>query len=160
MGSTFTVYLPLSDGFAPKNEKIQKKIPPGTGTILLVDDELDLVEAMAEMIGLLGYKTIATSPSEEALTIFKDNPEKIDMAIIDMDMPGFNGLELSKAFRGDRPELPIILCTGYDLRQWDLQHEEAPLFNQVLRKPIAFKHLAEVVHGAFHSATNKKSPEP
>ena len=117
-----------------------------------MDDEDELVEMMAEMINLCGYRTKSFTRSSEALEAFDRNPGQYDLAIVDMAMPGLTGLALATAFREIRSELPIILCTGYEDRQWESSSHGIPIFNRILVKPIKFSQLAEAMHSVLNPA--------
>lgn len=112
-GTTFNVFLPLA-------------IPPGlaeeehdelTGTrgehILFVDDEEVLTSMTANMLQRLGYRVTVRSSSLEALTTFQNHPDQFDLVITDQTMPGMTGMDLARRMLQIRPDMPIILCTGF-----------------------------------------------
>ena len=82
-------------------------------TILLVDDEEEVVSVEQEMLGRLGYSITARIGSVEALEAFRANPSKFDLIITDMTMPGITGDKLAGKMMAIRPELPVILSTGF-----------------------------------------------
>jgi len=111
-GSVFTLYLPAVDREELKSEK--KSAPPsGSEKILFVDDEAILAELGKRMLTSLGYWVISKTDSREALRYFKKYPEQFDLLITDMTMPNLSGADLACAILRIRPDLPIILCTGY-----------------------------------------------
>ncbi|MBU0995442.1 MAG: response regulator [Proteobacteria bacterium] len=115
-GSTFTIILPRFKGEGSVESKFDTgftEIPTGTEKILFVDDEKDLVDIGKELIGSLGYKVTATSNSMEALKIFTNQYKEFDLVITDMTMPDMTGEILAKNILTIRPDMPIILCSGF-----------------------------------------------
>jgi CheY-like chemotaxis protein len=114
-GTTVKVYLPLIDTRSDKTPAIStdQDIPTGNESILLVDDEEDVVEMMHFMLEKLGYQVISRDSSIEALDTFRKQPEKFDLVITDQTMPEMTGLELARQLILIRPDIPVILSTGY-----------------------------------------------
>lgn len=144
-GSTFHVYLPLiatEQKHAP--EKPQIVLPGGTERILLVDDEELLVEVMERLLDDLGYTVTSTTDSGEALLQFQEQPDEVDLIITDMTMPHCTGVELAEAALAIRPDIPIILCSGYSEY---IGQKEAKVkgIRQFLAKPVDKKTLAQCV---------------
>jgi len=112
-GTTFVVYLPhsaSSPAIAPDTENPVRK---EQGRILFVDDEATLARLGQTMLTHLGYEVVSYTNSEEALASFCAAPEHFDLVITDQTMPHLTGADLARALRGLRPDIPIILCTGY-----------------------------------------------
>ena len=100
---------------------INNKSDFGSGkTILLVDDEKDIAELLAEFFEALGYRVILTFNGDEAFIVF--NEEKIDIVITDIRMPKMNGLKLLKHIKSSMPRFPVILMTGFALNSRDLSN--------------------------------------
>ncbi len=113
-GSTFTVFLPKAREQVEKDHGEEKpSIPTGTEKILFVDDEELIVSMGKTMLENIGYQVTAKQRSSEALEIFKNQPEAFDLVITDQTMPDMTGLEMAKKMIRIRPDLPIIICTGY-----------------------------------------------
>jgi len=130
-----------------KNKKPQlghPPIPTGTERILFVDDEEHLAELWGEMLESLGYFVTAHTSSMEALETFQANPDRFDLMITDMTMPQIIGTELSKEARRIRPELPIILCTGFSVQISEKEAEEMGI-RRFLTKPLALLVLAQAI---------------
>ncbi|MBI4776225.1 MAG: response regulator [Deltaproteobacteria bacterium] len=119
-------------------------IPAGTERILFVDDEEHLAELWGEMLESLGYHVTAYTSSREALETFKANPDRFDLMITDMTMPQLTGAELSKEIRRIRPELPIILCTGFSVHISEREAEDMGI-RRFLTKPLALLDLANTI---------------
>jgi PAS domain S-box-containing protein len=112
-GTVFSVYLPKLEVDLPHEEAEPEPPPMGNERILFVDDEEVLVASGAEILELLGYDVTAVSSSPEALNIFRSSPDAFDIVITDMTMPGMTGKELTREILSIRPDMPIILCTGF-----------------------------------------------
>ena len=113
-GTSFHVYLPLLAG--EKGEwEAKAKIPivGGNERLLLVDDEADLVQLGNEALSAFGYQVVGKTSSVEALALFREKPHDFDLVITDMTMPGLTGVELAGECLRIRPDIPIILCTGF-----------------------------------------------
>jgi CheY-like chemotaxis protein len=114
-GTTVRVYLPLArtrlDETPAKSE--EQHFPMGHESVLLIDDEKDVLEVMHSMIEKLGYQVSSKNSSAEALDTFRNHPRQFDLVITDQTMPEMTGLELSEQLIRIRPDIPVILCTGY-----------------------------------------------
>lgn len=115
-GTTIDVYLPLIDTQSDNISEVSTKthIPLGTETILLVDDEEDVLEMMHLMLERLGYQVISTLNGVKALETFRKASKTFDLVITDQTMPKMTGMELIKALRLVQPDIQIILCTGFN----------------------------------------------
>lgn len=112
-GTEFTILLPRVIGTQPAVEKGRKPYPKGTERVLFVDDEDIQVRAMSRLLEHLGYRVVGLTNSRAALEIVRRDPEAFDLAIMDQTMPDMSGAELAREILRLRPDLPIILCTGY-----------------------------------------------
>ncbi len=112
-GTVFEVLLPRIDTEVPQKVSFAENLPGGTETILFVDDDRKLVYLGKKMLEDLGYTVIALSSSSDALDTFKNEPDKFDIIITDQTMPEKTGTDLVKNILSIRPELPVILSTGY-----------------------------------------------
>jgi len=111
-GTTFHLYFPVIQETAMASVEAQEP-PRGSGRILFVDDEEVLMEMGRDMLQRLGYTVTAHSRSIEALATFMNEPDAFDLVITDQTMPALTGIELAKRMLQIRPDIPIILCTGY-----------------------------------------------
>jgi len=109
-----------------------------------VDDEAIYAEMASEMVGRFGYDVDLRLDSEEALDIFKSDPEKYDLVITDQIMPNLSGEELVKEIRSIRPDMPTILCTGYSSQIDDLKAKSLGI-NAFVYKPIVRKDIAKLI---------------
>ncbi|HPJ41069.1 MAG TPA: response regulator [Spirochaetota bacterium] len=143
-GSTFEVYLPVSEY---KNEVTvnETEIPvTGHALILLVDDEEMLTEVNGSILETLGYSVTACSSGAEALRIFSDKPEAVDLVITDMTMPGMTGLDLASEIKKIKPGIPVILCTGFSEQLTKEKAEETGICDIVM-KPFTAAELGHAV---------------
>ncbi len=150
MGTTFQVLLPAHHEKAKTKEgSADLSLPSGKGRILLVDDEASIVEWSRKLLLKLGYQVDSTTESPEALTIFNKKPQDYDLVISDMTMPGINGLELSKHILKLRPDIPILICTGFSKGLTCKMLKEHGVFDRIM-KPIIASELANAVHRALN----------
>ncbi|MGD9246060.1 MAG: PAS domain S-box protein [Desulfobacterales bacterium] len=113
-GSSFHVYLPVIQTQGEKKEtQLVLPVEGGTERILLVDDELQIVRMEQQMLERLGYHVTVRTSSIEALEAFRSAPDKFDLIITDMTMPNMTGVELAKKIIEIKPDIPIIICTGF-----------------------------------------------
>jgi len=113
-GSVFSVYLPAVEQTAVIKEPKKKPLLKGKETILLVDDETEVVEIEKQMLEYLGYYVTTCTGSAKALEIFQDCSKAFDMVITDMTMPNMTGDKLAKEIIKIQPDIPVILCTGFN----------------------------------------------
>ncbi len=112
-GTSFHVFLPeINREIQPETATVET-LPTGAESVLFVDDERILVDLGREMLESLGYSVTACTSSLEALEIFKARPAAFDLVVTDMTMPGLTGRALARELMTMRPELPVILCTGF-----------------------------------------------
>lgn len=113
-GSTFDVYLPATPATVHAQQDTTPDIPAGNGQrILVVDDEPSILEIAASMLEQLGYRCITRASSTEAFELFRSDPACIDLVITDQTMPGMTGADLARAMLALRPDMPVILMTGF-----------------------------------------------
>jgi len=112
-GSVFEVLLPVIEAETKQKVKEPEALPTGTERILFVDDEPSLVNMVRQILERLGYEVETKINPVEALELFRSGPDRFDLVINDMTMPKMTGKRLAKEILDIRPDMPIILCTGY-----------------------------------------------
>jgi CheY-like chemotaxis protein len=112
-GTVFRVYFPSCRCETTLDQMPARTLLTGTESILLVDDETDLVEVGKTLLERLGYRVVACGDSSQALEIFRAAPDTFDLVITDQTMPHMTGVELAGKLFGIRPHMPIILVTGF-----------------------------------------------
>jgi len=114
-GTTFNIFLPISDKIFIKQEEPKIDIVKGTETILFVDDEDRIIDSAQEMLEALGYTVLTAKSGDEALYRFKENMDKIDIIILDMVMSGMGGGEVFDHLRKINPDVKVLLSSGYSI---------------------------------------------
>jgi len=144
-GSTFEVYLPLIQE-ADKKPEIDVTTPPITGheQVLLIDDEKIMAEMGKRMLDRIGYEVTIRTSSIEALELFRVAPDRFDIVITDLTMPNMTGFELAKELMQIRPDIPIILCTGFSETITEDKAKAAGI-REFLLKPIAAREMAKAI---------------
>ena len=144
-GSIFHVYFPALEQMAPVSVKTKiKDMPGGTERILIVDDENLLATLNKSALESLGYNVTATTSSTKALAKFYTHTDEFDLVITDQTMPDMSGLELAQEIMKIKPEMPIILCSGYS----SVVTEEEALaqgIKKYVTKPVNIGTLAQIV---------------
>lgn len=155
-GTRFNIYIPLvQSGFKEESVHPKSSIQTGTEKILLVDDEEAIAELQKRILERLGYDVISRVSSLEALEAFRANPEKFDLVITDMAMPKMSGNRLAAELIKIRPDIPILLCTGFS-QQIAQETADAMGIRGVLMKPIIIKELADKIREVLDKANIKK----
>ena len=141
-GTTITIFGPLAEVALAVADETAVPPPRGRGErVLLVDDEAPLLAATAEVLARLGYEPVSFSDSHAALAAFEATPERFDVVVTDEVMPGLTGTGLANVVRRHRPELPIVLLSGYSgpiLTQQAL----AAGVSELLVKPLQSREIA------------------
>ena len=115
-GTTFSVYLPTTE----KEVKEEKEMLPGEfakgkETVLLVDDEDMILDASEQMLKKLGYEVLLAGGGQEALEVYEENQDNIDMVLLDMVMPGMGGGEAYDRMKEINPDINVLLSSGYSI---------------------------------------------
>jgi PAS domain S-box-containing protein len=153
-GTTFNIYLPRLSHPAIIDKKAQKSIPCGDEKIMVVDDEETIVLMEKQMLESLGYNVTVMQNSMDALREFSDHPEKYDLVITDMAMPIMNGDELALRIMALRPDLPVILCTGFS-EIIDESRAKSIGIREFVMKPIIKRNLAEIARNALDNSQSR-----
>jgi signal transduction histidine kinase/CheY-like chemotaxis protein len=159
-GTVFRVYFPaILERTCEQPVKLDaRKLPDGAGTILFVDDEKKLAQAYHEFLSSLGYRVHTMTDSNRALERFTKAPDAFDMVITDYSMPGLRGDKLAQAILKIRPNMPIILCTGYS-HSFGEQDASAIGIQAFLNKPVELRSLAMAVSRFMRPAALRFEPD-
>jgi PAS domain S-box-containing protein len=153
-GTTFSVFLPLME---TTSETVQVEIVEnkafGNERVLLVDDETSIVELEKQILERFGYRVTSRVNSLEALKAFKAKSSSFDLVVTDMNMPYLTGAQLAEELLTVKPDIPIILCTGFSERI-DEEKAEALGIKGYLMKPIVVSEFARKVRNVLDD--NKK----
>jgi len=142
-GTTFTVYLPASRTAAPELAKEPVTSVSGNETLLIVDDEDAILNAVREALTSHGYKVFAISDSPSALNIFRRIPQEIALVISDIAMPKMDGKELIKQIKGIKPEIKILAMSGHT--KYIADKDGIREIDGFLKKPFESQYLLSVV---------------
>lgn len=112
-GSKFTVLFPITEKEGEIPAYKSESLPIGTEHILFVDDEIAIAAMGEQMLIRLGYKVTTRTNSVEALELFDSRKNDFDLVITDTTMPNMTGYQLAVELVRVRPDIPVILCTGY-----------------------------------------------
>ena len=144
LGSTFDVCLPLAKKVQVPETMTTEEPPRGAEHILFVDDEPALVESLQQILEHFGYRVTSTISSLDALELFRSKPESFDLVVTDYTMPHMTGDKLAQEILEIRPELPIIMCTGYS-NNIDPDKAHTLGIRALLMKPLIVTDLAFTV---------------
>jgi CheY-like chemotaxis protein/two-component sensor histidine kinase len=145
-GTEFRIYLPISHEDNPETEKaIEEAVKPldREATVMIVDDEDIILDVVFTVLNRAGIHVLKAQTGMEAIETFRNHEGKIDLVIVDMSMPGLDGIETFRRLREIDPELKVILSTGYS-------HERKKEFLDMgftgcLKKPYKLQDILSIV---------------
>jgi PAS domain S-box-containing protein len=143
-GTTVEILFPRTASVMQYDTEELNDLPGGQERILFVDDEETLIELGESMLIKLGYQVSTRTSSIEAIEAFKAKPQKFDLVISDMSMPNMTGEMLAQALLKIRPDIPIIICTGFS-EQISEQKIDQSGIKSFLMKPLTIRELARTV---------------
>ena len=130
-----------------------KKMSRPAPLILIADDDQAIVELETMVLETLGYRVTGRTCSNEALQLFQEAPRDFDLLLTDMTMPGLTGADLSLRIHAIRPDIPIILCSGFsEFIDGDKARDLG--VQAFLIKPVLYKDLAEAIRKALDGVQN------
>jgi CheY-like chemotaxis protein len=142
-GTSFHLFFPKIEGKV-EDSKLTKKIPRGKERILLVDDEKALTEMGTQMLGRLGYEVEGISNPLSALELFRLEPDRFQLLISDLTMPQMTGIQLAEEIKKIKPDIPIIICSGYSASLTEDQIKALGI-SEFIMKPVIKSELAQAV---------------
>lgn len=152
-GTVFEVYFPKAWYTGQDSIVATESLSGGGEHILCVDDEAPITEIYQRSLKLLGYQVTVRTSSVEALGAFRARPDRFALVITDQTMPNMTGIELIDALREIRPNVPVILATGYsELINKDTIQDHR--ISKILMKPITRRDLAAAIREALETAAN------
>jgi nitrogen-specific signal transduction histidine kinase/CheY-like chemotaxis protein len=152
-GTTFHVFLPKVEvELIPSTEPLLP-LSQGKERILFVDDEEGVVQMGRKMLERLGYEVIISTDGREALEIFRSQPEQIDLVITDQTMPNITGAELAQELMRIRPDIPVILCSGFS-ELIDQEKAKAMGIREFVMKPIITRDIGETIRRVLEGETS------
>ncbi len=155
-GTTFTIYLPLiTDPQSMLNNALDDSIAHGKGeTLLLVDDDAFLRQANADVLRSLNYQVIEAANGREAIRLFEEHVDAIDLVLLDVVMPEMGGVEAATRIRRIRNNIGIIFITGYD-KDGTLNSDITGEGENIIMKPLTIEKLSSTIHRHFLKSLDK-----
>ncbi|MBW2663801.1 MAG: response regulator, partial [Deltaproteobacteria bacterium] len=154
-GTAFHIYFPLIETKPVKPEIVSAgPIRKGSESILLVDDEEQIVFMVKQTLERLGYQVTIRTSSLDALEAFRAGPDKFDLVITDMTMPNMTGVQLAPKLLEIRSDIPIILCTGFS-EITDANKAKALGIREFLMKPIVRDQIARTIRKVLDEGKEK-----
>jgi PAS domain S-box-containing protein len=144
-GTTFTIYLPASEAEVIQEKESIVSIMRGTGTILLIDDEEMIISVGQELLTELGYKVLIAQSGLEAIEIYRQKYQDIDLVIMDMIMPGMGGGEAYDRLKEINPGVKVLLSSGYSINGQATKILKRGC-DGFIQKPFNMKQLSDRVH--------------
>jgi two-component system NtrC family sensor kinase len=155
-GTAITLFLPRSfEAMAqPREPAVAAGAPSPAGTVLLVEDNPDVVEVAGAYFGDLGYRTKVATSAQAGLDLL-ERESGVDLVFSDILMPGgMNGVELAREVRARFPQIVVLLTTGYSSRV----HEAMGQGFEVLQKPYDLAGLKRALQSALKAADRPSAP--
>ncbi|UCF91372.1 MAG: PAS domain S-box protein [Desulfobacterales bacterium] len=143
-GTRFEVLLPAIEAEVSSDAEGLKPLPMGMEKILFVDDELPLALLGKQMLEGLGYQVETRTNPIEALETFRGQPQRFDLVITDKTMPHMTGFGLAVEMKRIRPNIPIILCTGFSELK-DIRRADTTGIGEIAMKPLEMRDLAGII---------------
>jgi CheY-like chemotaxis protein len=145
VGTVFQVFIPiLGRGEIDLQTVTTTEIPKGQGRILFVDDEPALTNIGRQLLTILGYEVEGLTSSTTALEHFRQHPQRYDLAILDLTMPQMTGVDLAREILQIRPDLPIILTSGFAEQLGQEEFKKVGI-RELVQKPFRIRNLAETI---------------
>jgi CheY-like chemotaxis protein len=156
-GTVFHFYFPVAQGAAPVIQPRSRGVFHGQGQrILYVDDEEPLVFLMTRMLERLGYKVTGCIDAESALKLFGSTPQDFDVVVSDLSMPRMSGIDLARELLQIRPDIPILMASGY-VRPADNEKLRSAGLPDLILKPDTVEQLGEILHSLFENRRGRKA---
>jgi CheY-like chemotaxis protein len=156
-GSTFTVFLPSAGSQNPQEKRSSRPtVPGGHEHILVVDDEPTISDMTRKRLEKLGYQVSVSNGSMEALALFRKEKDRFDLVITDQTMPQLTGESMAGEFLAIRPDIPIILTSGYSA----VVDEEKAIQSGIkafLMKPVSQNELAVTIRKILDKRTGPET---
>ena len=161
LGTEFHICFPAVDApvtAIPAHTQDRARIDGKGKHVLYVDDEEAIILLMSRLLERQGYRVSGYTDQLEALAAVRANPEQFDLAVTDYNMPGMTGLEVAQALKEIRPDLPVVMASGYITEELRAQAPAAGI-RELIYKPDTVDDLCEAVARIAETVSaNSKSP--
>jgi two-component system cell cycle sensor histidine kinase/response regulator CckA len=152
-GTTFTVLLPLDtqNGARPEGTRLDRvgEAAETSGTILVVDDEENVRDAVSRILARVGYTVLSAAGGEEALELLRETRHRVDLLLTDVVMTGLTGVELASIAQKENPSIAVLFMSGYNESEV-LRHGVQTRTMHLLRKPFTMEELVQAVRDGLH----------
>jgi PAS domain S-box-containing protein len=143
-GSTFSVFLPVTEEAIPTAGEQGEQVVLGRGTVLVVDDDEAVLEACASILSYLRYTPICAATGGEAVELYRERAAEIDLVILDMILPDVSGTELFDEIRAIDPTAKVLLASGYSINGQAERILERGC-NDFIQKPFTIEELSQKI---------------
>jgi len=153
VGTTMRVLFPcVQTGMAVKLEAESPHVDSLSGQVLVVDDETQVLKTVGRMLERMGFEAVLSTSGEEAVRIFSEAPDRFGWVLLDVTMPGMNGRECLRSLRQLRPDIRVVMSSGYSVDVTESAGEDQP--DEFLGKPYTFKSLQAVAAKMLENESN------
>jgi PAS domain S-box-containing protein len=156
-GSVFTVYLPVETLEARETPVLTSSLSGGNERVLVVDDEPSVATLCGTILERLGYTARVVTDPLIALEIFRSGAGNFDILVTDMSMPGRSGIELAREIKAIRPELPVVLTSGFS-EELISDEPQTPFIDAMVRKPYSQADLAAAIRTLLDATQTSVTP--
>ncbi|MDD5169533.1 MAG: response regulator [Syntrophales bacterium] len=148
-GTTFRIYFPISrQQKADESRPTAEGILRGVETVLFVDDEEEIVKVSKALLEIIGYRVITAGGGQEAIRLYEQQKDEIDIVLLDMIMPGMNGVQVYEQLKAINPDVRILLLSGYN-RDREATSVLAGRCNGFIQKPFKINDLSRIIRQAL-----------
>ena len=148
--------LPIGKDSKSKRAEAEQKLHHGRGNIVVIDDEPEILNTIADMLGVMGYDVQCFSSGSEFLSHFEIHYKEIDLVILDIMMPEMDGMKTYTKLKGLASDIPVVLSSGYfeDKLRHEFQKEVGEIY--FLPKPFSIYELSQTVHLLVNKPADQK----
>ena len=157
-GAMFTIYLPAIRNILDPAIEVNLNYTSGNGghvTVMLVDDDEPVLSIIQQLLNQHGYTTLTASNGQEAVDLAKSYKGKIDLALLDMAMPVMGGEEAYPLLKSARPDLKVIICSGYELDE-KMKKTLKNGADAFIQKPFHFERMISEIEKILYPASNQQ----
>ncbi|MBW1781943.1 MAG: response regulator [Deltaproteobacteria bacterium] len=143
-GTTFNIYLPASEKEVIEEKRLSEKVSKGSGTVMVVDDEELILDVLAPMLKRMGYDVLIARSGREAIQVYEENKDRIDIIVLDMVMPDMGGSETYDRISQMNPHVKVLLSSGYSINGQARKLLDRGC-SDFIQKPFRVKQLAQKI---------------
>ena len=156
-GTSFQLYFPANSLAVTEAVAVPVEARRGQNEhVLYVDDEPNLVDLVARTLKRLGYRVSGYEQPARALAAFRASPQSFDVVVTDLNMPGMSGFEFAAALFAIRPDIPVVITSGYVTAEGQERALNMGI-RDLIRKPDTIEQLGSALDQIFHQAGHLQS---